>query len=149
MAPTSLPFPAKLVRMKENFELSPVVPIQHSTGSKPGARGSFCATPDVFFRRPQTHTCSLLLLELAHTPCAQGKKIKALLKLRSPLWHPALNQARLNRLLFVFIELLMDRPSCSIPVEQNNSRHQLDEDCFKCCQTYHVQTTLQHLWGAA
>lgn len=35
----------------------------------------------------------MLLLELAHTPCARGKKIKALLKLRSPLWHPALNQA--------------------------------------------------------
>lgn len=35
----------------------------------------------------------MLLLELAHTPCAQGKKIKAVLELRSPLWHPAFNQA--------------------------------------------------------
>lgn len=94
MAPTSFPFTTRLARKNEHSQLCPVVPVpHHSTGLKARTKGFFRnrATPDVFFLRPQTHTCSTLLLKLAHTPCAQGKKIKAVRKVSSQLWHPALN----------------------------------------------------------
>jgi len=43
----------------------------------------------------------------------------------------------------------MDRPRCSIPAEWNTPTHRLDQQCFVCCQRYHVKTRMRPPPGAA